>query len=259
MRVIPVLDLKGGNAVHARGGRREHYERVRSKLAPPESDAIALARAYRDVLGSTECYLADLDAIGGAEPQWPLVRAITAGGMRWLIDAACTTTHRAQEILAAGAARVVVALETLSGFNSLAEACRVVGADRVVFSLDLYHGTPVVRAGSAVRDDPLDLAREAVSAGIAALLILDLARVGAGGGIDLELVSRIRQTLPEIELLAGGGVEREEDLTRAARVGLDGVLVATALHDGRIGAAQIQAVSRGAGAPRRPPHASDSR
>ncbi|HEY6222161.1 MAG TPA: HisA/HisF-related TIM barrel protein, partial [Gemmatimonadales bacterium] len=65
--------------------------------------------------------------------------------------------------------------------------------------------------------------------------------------------------LPTIELLAGGGVELERDLERAAGAGLDGVLVATALHAGRIGAAQIEALSRGAGAPRRRPHVSDSR
>ncbi len=259
MRVIPVLDLKGGRAVHSRGGRREHFGPVLSQLAAPAGDAVALARAYREVLGCTECYLADLDAIGGAEPQWPLVRAITVEAARWLVDAACTTTHRARDILIAGASRVVVGLETLSGFAALAGLCRAIGTDRVVFSLDLFHGAPVIRAGTAITGDPLDIAREAARAGVAALLILDLARVGSGSGIDLALAQHIRDALPTIELLAGGGVEQEQDLERAAGAGLDGVLVATALHDGRIGAAQIQALSRGAGAPRRRPHVSDSR
>lgn len=246
MRVIPVLDLKGGRAVHSRGGRREHYGPVQSKLAGPAGDALALARAYHDVLGSTECYLADLDAIGGAEPQWPLVRAITTGGAAWLVDAACTTTHRARQVLAAGAARVVVGLETLSGLTALDTLCRAIGASRVVFSLDLYHGAPLLRAGSAIVGGPLDVARAAVGAGIAALLILDLARVGAGGGIDLELARRIRAAHPALELLVGGGVEQEQDLVRAAQAGIDGVLLATALHDGRIGAAHVQALRRGA-------------
>ena len=246
MRVIPVLDLKGGRAVHSRGGRREHYAPVRSKLAVPAGDAVALAGAYGDVLGCTECYLADLDAIGGAEPQWPLLRAITAQGGRWLIDAACTTTHRAREILNAGGARVVVGLETLSGFAALAGLCRAIGWNRVVFSLDLYHGAPLIRAGVAIPGGPLELAHEAASAGVAALLILDLARVGSGGGIDLALARRIRHAHPTLELLAGGGVDEEQDLERAAQAGIDGVLVATALHDGRIGPAQIQAMGRGA-------------
>jgi phosphoribosylformimino-5-aminoimidazole carboxamide ribotide isomerase len=246
VRVIPVLDLNGGRAVHSRGGRREHYAPVQSKLARPAGDAVALARAYRDVLGSTECYLADLDAISGAEPQWTLLRAITAQGARWLVDAACTTTHRAREILDTGGARVVVGLETLSGFAALASLCRAMGRDRVVFSLDLYHSKPLIRAGAAIPGGPVEIAREAASAGVAALLMLDLARVGSGGGIDLALARRIRNAHPTLELLAGGGVEGEQDLERAAQAGLDGVLVATALHDGRIGAAQIQATGRGA-------------
>jgi phosphoribosylformimino-5-aminoimidazole carboxamide ribotide isomerase len=243
--VIPVLDLRGGRAVHARGGQREEYEPVRSTLAAPAGDAVALARTYRDVLGCTECYLADLDAIDGDEPQRGLVRAITAAGGRWLVDAACTTSHRAREIVGAGAARVVVGLETLSGFAALESVCRAVGADRVVFGLDLFHGAPRIRAGAANPGSPLDLARAASDTGVGALLILDLARVGSGAGLDLALARRLRTAHPAIELLAGGGIRGEQDLEHAAQAGLDGVLVATALHDGRIGAAHIQALGRG--------------
>ena len=52
VRVIGVIDLKAGRAVHARGGKREAYEPVRSPLLTPEQvgDAAALACAYRDLL-----------------------------------------------------------------------------------------------------------------------------------------------------------------------------------------------------------------
>ena len=53
-RVIPVLDVKDGLAVHAVGGQRSHYRPVRS-LLHPSADPLDLARAYRDILGSTNC------------------------------------------------------------------------------------------------------------------------------------------------------------------------------------------------------------
>ena len=69
---------------------------------------------------------------------------------------------------------------------------------------------------------------------------------------------------PQHELLGSigrlGGVGSVSDIERAADAGLDGVLVASALHDGRVAAAELEAVRcRGAGAPRRGRHASDSR
>jgi phosphoribosylformimino-5-aminoimidazole carboxamide ribotide isomerase len=44
----------------------------------------------------------------------------------------------------------------------------------------------------------------------------------------------LREVLPGVMLLAGGGVRGPEDVTRLAEAGCDGVLVATALQDGRL-------------------------
>jgi phosphoribosylformimino-5-aminoimidazole carboxamide ribotide isomerase len=87
---------------------------------------------------------------------------------------------------------------------------------------------------------PLELARRGVAAGVRALLVLDLARVGTGAGVDLELVGRVRRALPDVELLVGGGVAGPPDLARLAAAGCDAVLVATALHDGRLTASDLR-------------------
>ena len=67
MRVVPVIDLKDGTAVHAVRGERERYRPVNSTLAGDDGDPLALARAFRSALGLDELYVADLDAIGGDE------------------------------------------------------------------------------------------------------------------------------------------------------------------------------------------------
>src|SRR4051794_13270547 len=66
MRVVGVIDLKGGAAVHAVRGERERYRPVRSAIGGDDGDALALARGFRDALGLQEIYVADLDAIVGA-------------------------------------------------------------------------------------------------------------------------------------------------------------------------------------------------
>jgi len=253
MRVIPVLDLRGGRAVQARPGPRASYPLVRSRLAPGEGDALALARAYRDALGCDECYVADLDAIAGGAPQHELLGSIARLGNRLLVDAGSTSPEGARATLAAGATRVVIGLETLDSFGALATIVQAIGGERVVFSLDL-------RLGASPPRPPRMLVEQALRAGVRALIALDLARVGTATGMDLELIGAIRHRHPHVELLAGGGAGGLSDIERAIDVGCDGVLVATALHDGRLTATDLEVVrGRGAGAPRRGDHVNDSR
>jgi phosphoribosylformimino-5-aminoimidazole carboxamide ribotide isomerase len=244
MRVIPVLDLMAGRAVWARGGDRTGYAPLRSALLPETGDAVALAQVYRQTLGCEECYVADLDAIRGASPQHALLRRLAAVGSLLLADVGVTSPAQAGYVLAAGADRIVVGLETLLSFEALAEIVQLHGPDRVVFSLDLRAGEPVVRPGSPHRLGPLALVGEAVRAGVRAVIVLDLARVGSGEGVDLALGADIRRTHPGLELLVGGGMASARDLADAAAAGFDGALVASALHDGQLDAAGLEAARR---------------
>jgi phosphoribosylformimino-5-aminoimidazole carboxamide ribotide isomerase len=244
VQIVGVVDLRGGLAVHARGGNREHYRPVRAvagaAIAP--GDARALARAYVGRLGVTEIYLADLDAIDGLAPQDAEITALAANAPRIWLDAGVTSPERARHVLSLGAAHVIVGLETLPSYQALAEICHVADG-RVAFSLDLRDGEPVVAADGIVRREPPHvIAARAASAGVGAILVIDLARVGAGKGLDFGLIARVRETASALTLLAGGGVRGPEDLTRLADAGCDGALVASALLDGRVGATEIAAV-----------------
>jgi phosphoribosylformimino-5-aminoimidazole carboxamide ribotide isomerase len=260
MRVIPVLDLRAGRAVHASGGERHGFPPVRSVLVSESAsgDACALARAFHHTLGCEECYVADLDAIEGGSPQRALLEPLARVGSRLFIDAGVATVERARELLDAGAARIVVGLETLPSFVALELVTRAIGPERVMFSLDLRGGRPVLHAGAAPRETPLALVGRAAAAGATAILVLDLARVASGRGLDRALLEAIRSAHPGLELLAGGGIASPRDLEQLAATGLDGALVATALHAGAIGKADVAALRR-RGAPRRHGHESDWR
>ncbi|HEX4575581.1 MAG TPA: HisA/HisF-related TIM barrel protein [Gemmatimonadales bacterium] len=260
MRVIPVLDLMAGQAVHARRGRRAAYPPARSVLVPADraGDPLALARAFHETLRADEWYVADLDALTGAAPQRGLLRVLAGLGGRLLVDAATVTPARARDTLADGAARVVVGLETLPSFAALGRIAEAIGRAHLVFSLDLRAGRPVLQAGTRHHGTPLALARAALDAGAAALLVLDLARVGRGCGVNLELVAAVRRAHPGVELLAGGGIRSVGDLERLAAVGCDGALVATALHEGGLTREHLEEVRRRPDR-RRAGHARDSR
>jgi HisA/HisF family protein len=238
MRVIGVIDLVGGRAVHARAGQRATYAPVEAIAGTPihDGDPVALAHAYVDRFGLEELYVADLDAIAGGMPQQTALRRLASIGVPLWLDAGIASADRARLALDLGASSIVVGLETLSSFDPLAEICAVPGSRRVAFSLDLRDGEPIGSAGSGL--EPHEIAGRATAAGAAAVIVLDLARVGTGRGPDVSVIIRVRQAIPGVMLLAGGGVRGLNDLTRLAGSGCDGALVATALHNGGLDVAE---------------------
>jgi phosphoribosylformimino-5-aminoimidazole carboxamide ribotide isomerase len=258
-QIIPVLDVKGGRAVHAKGGHRDHYQPVRSILHPG-SDVIALGRAVRSVLGLETVYLADLDAIAGAPPALEIYQQLLALGLCLWIDCGLTDAcsadallesrlslreskilSRSERRLSSPAVMLIAGLETLSGPNELHEIVSLVGADRVVFSLDLFDGMPHTASRARWKGTTaFDLADQAIANGSRRLVLLDLARVGSGRGTGtVELLSQIVAAYPGVEVIVGGGIRGIDEVALLKNVGAAGVLLGSALHDGTIGRREL--------------------
>jgi phosphoribosylformimino-5-aminoimidazole carboxamide ribotide isomerase len=243
MRVVPVLDLKGGVAVHAVRGERHAYAPVESVLSC-SADPLLLARAFQERLGCEACYVADLDAIAGTGDHGKVVQAIAGLGLSVWLDAGVATTDDALRAVSRGAARVVVGTETLRDprdLPAIAEAVGAVAQARADCILSLDHRDGQVLGGSpaVAATGSTELAAMAWTSGIRAFIVLDLARVGARVGPETEPARRLRARLPDAEIVVGGGVRDRDDLRALARAGYQAALVGTALHTGVLGAADL--------------------
>jgi phosphoribosylformimino-5-aminoimidazole carboxamide ribotide isomerase len=234
MRIIPVLDVKQGQVVRGVGGRREEYRPVVSRLTESCRPG-DVARAFRDRLGLTELYVADLDALDGAAPALPLYEELHGLGCGLWVDAGVRGPADVVLLMQAGVARVVVGLETVAGPAALCEIGRRFDPTRLCFSLDLRHGQPLGDRGAWGAGTPALLAAEAVAAGFRSLIVLDLAAVGTDSGpVTQGVCALVAAAFPQVELIAGGGIRDRGDLARLAALGVRGALVASALHDGRL-------------------------
>ncbi len=239
MRIIPVMDLKAGFAVHAVRGERAAYRPVSGALVS-DGNPQALARAFHERLGLQELYIADLDAIQGRGMQQVLIAALVGQpGQTLMVDAGTATVAEAQQVLALGAQRVVIGTETLAGDDELAAIFHVLPPDRLVFSLDLNGGRVLAKGAQLDGADPLELLTRVYAYGCQEAILLDLARVGAATGVDLALLAKVHSGLPGLRLLAGGGVRHVADLQDLAAAGAAGALVATALHNAIITRTEI--------------------
>jgi phosphoribosylformimino-5-aminoimidazole carboxamide ribotide isomerase len=244
MRLIPVMDLRGGVAVHAIKGERKHYQPVASVLSDT-ADPLVVARAFREKLGLSELYIADLDAIQGHGDHRELIaRLADQERMKLLVDAGAADVESALEILATGANKVIIGAETLTTWEALQAIRAAIPAGRLVFSLDMQAGLVLSRCPQLAASSPLQILDSLHRAGWQEVILLDLARVGTSAGVDRALIAETRRRFPELALLIGGGVRDVSELGDLNTMGVAGALVATALHRGTITRQHIAAFDR---------------
>lgn len=249
MRVLPVLDLMYGQVVRGIGGRRDEYRPIQSSLVASTSP-VDVASAVAARFGCHEFYLADLDAIAGAEPNWPVYESLVKRELRLWVDAGMNDLSRTRELATfeahgTGLHAVIAGLESLAGPNELAEMLALVGYERFVFSLDLKGGRALVKTSAWPDPSPRGIADTALAAGVRRMIVLDLENVGTNAGVGtLALCAAIHRDVRDVELIAGGGVRGLHDLEALAAAGCQYALVASALHDGRLTLDDLRAAER---------------
>ncbi len=237
MHIIPVLDLKQGCVVRGVAGRRSEYRPIESRLVN-SAEPVAVTRVLQS-LGLSQFYIADLDAIGGAEPSWDIYRVLSECGIKLWIDAGITNATQAERMFdfaetERNVTGIIAGLESLAGPETLAEIVGQDSADRLIFSLDLKNGRPLAN-GNWKDATAENIAPTAIIFGVRRMIVLDLAGVGVGEGVvALDLCRRLREQFADLEIISGGGVRDAEDLSELEAAGCDAALVASALHDGRI-------------------------
>ncbi|WGD30427.1 HisA/HisF-related TIM barrel protein [Ancylobacter sp. WKF20] len=222
MELIPVLDLMGGVVVHARRGMRAHYRPIATPLCPSAEPA-EVAASLLALAPFRTLYIADLDAIARKQGHGTTVRGLMEShpGVDMWVDAGEAAPQAVARRAAQGPGRPVVGSEAMADLATGSAALAVGGA---ILSLDYGPEGP---RGPALFHEDATLWPEAV-------IVMTLTRVGAGEGPDLERLGDIIRRAGNRRVYAAGGVRDLDDLTRLADAGAAGVLLASALHDGRL-------------------------
>ena len=232
LKIIPVIDILSGITVHAVRGRRSEYQPLKSILCT-SIDPLDVASAFK-ALGFSELYIADLDAIMGGHPNFSILKQIAdTTGLSLMVDAGIADLERAEKLLKSHVSKVVIGTETLPSFSFVREVVKSLGKEQVVVSLDLKGEKVLSGFELGNLGNPVDILREIQEIGVEQIIMLDLARVGSGEGVNMPLLTEILKNR-KVKVFVGGGVRGIADLVELRTVGVFGVLVATALHSGKI-------------------------
>lgn len=225
MRIIPVLDLKSGVVVHARGGDRANYRPIETPLAA-SADPVAVTAGLLALHPFGTLYIADLDAIERRGTGLPQVEAVAAAfpDLEIWLDEGAPASLRPAWVDRLPLIRPVLGTESQSGTGPTAVK------DPAVLSLD-FRGETFL--------GPLDFLDQP-RLWPTDVIAMTLARVGSGSGPDFARLSDIRgRAGAGRRIFAAGGVRDIRDLERLADMGIAGALIATALHDGRLSPADL--------------------
>lgn len=234
MKLIPVIDLKGGEVVHARRGERDSYRPIVSPLCRGSRPRDVVA-GLLGVYPFDSLYIADLGAIQG---QGDHAREIAALGrafpqLELWVDCGLGDVALCRDWLALNAGTLVLGSEAVREPQILHRLRGQVPAERLILSLD-YRGEEFLGPAEIL---------DQVEEWPARVIAMTLARVGSGAGPDFARLDEIKRHGRGRNIFAAGGVRGGEDLLELARRGISGVLVASALHERRIGRTEIDAVA----------------
>ncbi len=217
MELIPAIDIAGGKAVAGRSGERENYKELRSIYAD-SSDPLEIAKN----LPFKRLYVADLDGITRVKPDLELLKKL--GSIKEVMADIGIRVYEDYLILQGLRVTPIVATETLAGARGLKEMLD--GGAAV--SIDMKLGKVLSRFLTSDAGDAFEFFRRE---GASKFIFLDISAVGTLGGGKFGFLRNI--DFGGAEVMVGGGIVAD-DIPILEAMGVNAVLVGTALHRGLI-------------------------
>jgi phosphoribosylformimino-5-aminoimidazole carboxamide ribotide isomerase len=222
--IIPVIDIKNGEAVSGKSGMRETYKPLKT-IFSQSSDAVEIAKSLK-AAGAKRMYIADLDSIEGEGSNLQIVKKVNEI-IPVMLDAGANNLQRVEKLLKF-ADKVIIATETLKTLKSLDEIFKSFKRDELVLSIDIKNNELLARNMDTDLNAIVNKIKDLKPAEI---ILLDISKVGTESGVNNALINKFEAFKSSI--IMGGGI-LEEDIEELSVKGVHKFLVGSALHSGKI-------------------------
>ncbi len=115
------------------------------------------------------------------------------------------------------------------------------GGEKIILGADAKDGKVAVSGWLEATDFPVvDFISAYYKEGIKKVISTDISRDGMLSGPSFELYSEIMKILPEVEIIASGGIASMDDILRLNEMGIPGVITGKAIYENRITLKEIE-------------------
>ncbi|MCE0482687.1 MAG: 1-(5-phosphoribosyl)-5-[(5-phosphoribosylamino)methylideneamino]imidazole-4-carboxamide isomerase [Methylacidiphilales bacterium] len=231
MHIFPAIDLRGGKVVRLEQGKAEAQTVY-------GTDPVAVAESFH-AAGAKYLHMVDLDgAFTGELHNLSLVAAVAkasplfielGGGMR--NEKAITSA------LEAGVDRVVIGTRACESFPFVRVLIEKFGPEKIAVGIDARDGIVSTKGWTTPSSwTAPGLAKAVADQGVRTIIYTDIATDGMFTGPNLKALRELSQAVPEIDLIASGGVATLDHLhsLRGLEARIAGVIIGKALYDGKL-------------------------
>lgn len=231
IEIIPAIDLIDGKCVRLTKG---DYNCKKVYNDNPAAQAREFER-----LGFRRLHVVDLD---GAKSKHivndAVLRQITdATGLKVDFGGGIKTDEDIEKAFAAGASMVTIGSIAVTQPELFIEWLNRYGADKLILGADVRNGKVSINGWKEdTSEELLPFLKKYVEAGVKNVLCTDISKDGTLQGPATELYKQIMAEYPHLNLIASGGVSKDEDLEELSSDGIPSAIVGKAWYEGRVSA-----------------------
>jgi phosphoribosylformimino-5-aminoimidazole carboxamide ribotide isomerase len=231
--IIPAIDLIQGKTVRLYQGsydKTTEYQQTPLQLRDLYAEAGADILHLVDLTGAKNAADRQLELLTSLMKNSPLPVQV-GGGVRTAADV--------EQLLAAGASRVVVGSVAIREPETVQGWLRTYGGEKIVLALDVSinaQGDKTLPSHGWIEESTITLEQVLdgfIAAGAKHVLCTDISKDGTLQGPNVALYAELVQKYPQIQWQASGGVGSLADIKALKPTGVAGVILGRALLEGK--------------------------
>jgi phosphoribosylformimino-5-aminoimidazole carboxamide ribotide isomerase len=229
IEIIPAIDIIDGKCVRLTQG--DYSQKTIYNENPLE-----VAKQFEDI-GVKRLHLVDLDGAKKGEVVNLSVLETIVSQTKLQIDfgGGIKNNNSIQNVFDAGASIVTIGSLAVKQPEILFAWIKQYGADKLLLGADVKNENIAINGWLETTDINIyDFLRINSAKGIKNVFCTDISKDGLLQGPSLDLYREIIKTLPEINLIASGGVSKMNDVYELENINCTGVIIGKAIYEGRI-------------------------
>ena len=235
IEIIPAIDLIDGKCVRLSQG--DFARKVIYNENPLE-----VAREFEGA-GLRRLHVVDLDGAKCGKVTNLKVLETIAANTKLTIDfgGGIKTVEDVQSVFDAGASMASVGSVAVKESDEFFGWIEKFGSEKILLGADVRDRKIAINGWQTATDlEILPFLKSYFERGVRQVFCTDVSKDGLLQGSAVELYAEILAELPELKLIASGGVSRIEDIDELERIGCAGVIVGKAIYEGRIELKQLK-------------------
>jgi len=235
IEIIPAIDLIDGKCVRLSQG--DYNQKTIYNENPLE-----VAKMF-EAAGITRLHLVDLDGAKAKHIVNHKVLETISTKTKLVIDfgGGLKSDKDLEIAFNSGAAMVTGGSIAVKEKNTFLKWLERFGIEKIILGADAKNGKIAVGGWLETTELPvIDFISEFHEEGIKKVITTDISRDGMLTGPSFELYDKIMLELPDVEIIASGGIARLDDILKLDEMGVPGVIIGKAIYENRITLKEIE-------------------